>query len=148
MQFSQNSVTVHITANSDVERNAWADHFARLFVGANQVVTAGLWEGIAEPDIQVTTVVFDADYAGFLATVLKELEVYQAGANQQAVLVEGYVLGQRWSALIENPEDYSLVLSRVSGLILDILKERNDRHYDYQAVRNEQRELSDNGWGP
>lgn len=136
MQFSQNTIRVHITAHTDLERGVWATHFARLFVGANSGVSQGLWEGIAEQDVQVETVVFDPDYCTFLAKVFKELETYQQAANQQTVLVEGEVLGQRWAILIENPEDFSLGISRVATLVETLI-----RQHRYDALE-EAAELS------
>jgi hypothetical protein len=118
MLVTRNFVKVVITANTQEEREAWVNHFARLFKAATVTRSEGLWEGIAEPSISVEFAGLGADnFAAWVGgKVLEEVRTYQVAACQMACLVEVTLEGQRMAFLLEDEKDYEQAHEYIVGL--------------------------------
>jgi len=109
MQKSNNALEIHITASTDLVREGFAAHFSKLLEAVSRTDTAGLWQGIAEPDIVLRHVHFGGleDLGVKVQNILAEMRTYQLTANQYAVLVGVTVAGEQVFYMLENDSDYA-----------------------------------------
>lgn len=79
-------LTLYVTANSDVERQEWVEHFSVLLNAVTVVHCFGLWQGISEPCVKIEHFCGDAKVA--FRSIATELALYKHAASQAAIAVQ------------------------------------------------------------
>jgi hypothetical protein len=111
-----NSLSIHICARSESERERWAAVFGRLFQNFTRVDGQGGWVGeqfIETEPVAMITCWLPDDWQG-VERFVRYAKWYQAAAQQEAVGLQ-YTAGGRWTGLVVFENDWVEVEDRLLG---------------------------------